>query len=80
MPNNHLIDNVSPNSKQLRKAVEMKFDPVFETLAVADDVEPLKDFTNSVHIMALKTNTSIKENILVAITIDWQMSLSLKTF
>ena len=47
----------------------MKFDPVFEIVAVADDVEPLKDFTNSVHIMALKTNTSIKENILVAITI-----------
>ena len=47
----------------------MKFDPVFETVAVADDAEPLKEFTNSVHIMALKTNTSVKENTLVAITI-----------
>ena len=55
----------------------MKFDPVFETVAVADDVEPLKDFTNSVHIMALKTNTSIKENILVAITIWNQINMLL---
>ena len=48
--------------------VEMKFDPVFVTVAVAEDVEPLRDLTKSVHIKALKMNTSIKENNLEAMT------------
>lgn len=45
----------------------MKFDPVFETVAVTDDAEPLKDFTNNVHMKALKTKISKKENILLVI-------------
>lgn len=47
----------------------MKFEPVFATVAVADVDDPLRDFTNKVHINALKKNTRRKEEILAKITI-----------
>ena len=47
----------------------MKFEPVFVTVAVAEAEEPLRDFTNSVHIKALKKNTNRKDETLAIITI-----------
>lgn len=69
VPNHHLADNASPNSKQPNRAVKMKFEPVFVTVAVAEVDDPLRDFTNKVHINALKKNTRRKEEILAKITI-----------
>ena len=48
--------------------VQIKFEPVFVTVAVAEDEDPLRDFTNNVHIKALKKNTSRKDDTLPAIT------------
>jgi len=47
----------------------MKFEPVLVTVAVAEVDDPLRDFTNNVHINALKKNTRRKEESLVKITI-----------
>lgn len=47
----------------------MKFEPVFVTVAVAEDEDFLRDFTNNVHINALKRNTRRKEDTLANITI-----------
>ena len=47
----------------------MKFEPVFVTVAVAEDDDLLRDFTNNVHINALKRNTRRKEVTLANITI-----------
>ena len=47
----------------------MKFEPVFVTVAVAEDDDLLRDFTNNVHINALKRNTRRKEDTLANITI-----------
>lgn len=49
--------------------VKMKFEPVFVTVAVAEVDDPLRDFTNNVHINALKKNTRRKEDILAKMTI-----------
>ena len=49
--------------------VQMKFEPVFVTVAVAEEEEPLKDFTKSVHIKALKKNTSRKDVTLATTTV-----------
>ena len=49
--------------------VQIKFEPVFITVAVAEDEEPLRDLTNSVHINALKKNTRRKDNTLEIMTI-----------
>lgn len=47
----------------------MKFEPVFVTVAVAEDEDPLRDLTNNVHIKALKKNTRRKQDTLAIITI-----------
>lgn len=44
----------------------MKFEPVFVTVAVAEDGKPLRDFTN---IKALKKNTNRKDDTLAITTI-----------
>jgi len=49
--------------------VQIKFEPVFITVAVAEDEEPLRDLTNIVHIKALKKNTRRKDNTLEIMTI-----------
>lgn len=72
VPNHHLKDKVSPKNNQPSRAVQMKFEPVFVTVAAAEDEDPLRDFTNSVHIKALKKNTKRKDDILAITTIVWQ--------
>lgn len=47
----------------------MKFEPVLVTVAVAEDEDPLRDFTNNVHISALKKKTRRNEETLATITI-----------
>ena len=49
--------------------VQIKCDPVFATVASAEDEHLLRDFTNKVHIKALKRNNRINDNILATTTI-----------
>lgn len=49
--------------------MQIKFEPVFITVAAAEDEEPLRDLTNSVHINALKKNTRRNDNTLEIMTI-----------
>ena len=67
----YIINNGCPNNKRLEYilTVQIKFEPVFITVAVAEDEEPLRDLTNSVHINALKKNTRRKDNTLEIMTI-----------
>lgn len=68
----YIINNGCPNNITCKIAVltvQIKFDPVFITVAVAEDEEPLRDLTNSVHINALKKNTRRKDNTLEIMTI-----------
>ena len=57
------------NLKAKPLTVQMKFEPVFVTVAVAEDEDFLRDFTNNVHINVLKRNTRRKEDTLAKTTI-----------
>lgn len=66
----YIINNGCPNNIKIAVlTVQIKFEPVFITVAVAEDEEPLRDLTNSVHINALKKNTRRKDNTLEIMTI-----------
>ena len=68
----YIINDGCPNNITCRIAVltvQIKFEPVFITVAVAEDEEPLRDLTNKVHIKVLKKNTRRKDNTLEIMTI-----------
>lgn len=61
------MSTVNKENYQIR-TVQTRFDPVLVTVAIAVEEHFLRDFTNSVHISALNTNTRAKDNTLHEIT------------
>lgn len=68
VPNHHLMDSVSPNNKQPSSAVQIKFEAVLVTVAVAEEEDALRDFTNKVHISALNKKTRRNEEARARLT------------
>jgi len=61
--NYHLTDRSLVMIKTVSLTVKKKFEAVFVTVAMTDE-HFCRDFTNIVHIMALKTNTKLKQKTL----------------